>query len=313
MVSCSDSLIEQNGARPSYWRIVGSWSRRPVRTLCGYAWWPTSHTILSVGESSSECSATASSQVPRLAPKCPPIWPTVSMMCSRTSWATCTSSSSGRSWRSCGRSMRSRMRAIGGYRLRGAGEDEVGDLLELGRARRRGLVQRGARGLVALAGQVARAVDPEVADVRGLAHPLVAAARLAQRGVRAGDVEDVVDDLKEDAELGGEAAPGDRLGLVHAGQEQYADHGGADQAPGLQRVQAAQLLGRLPHPGHVEVLPTDHPVHAGGGGQLAGGGEHQRGLAGLLAEEMAEGLGVEAVAGEDGDVLAVLDVARRPP
>ena len=27
--------IEQNGARPSYWRIVGSWSRRPVRTLCG--------------------------------------------------------------------------------------------------------------------------------------------------------------------------------------------------------------------------------------------------------------------------------------
>ena len=35
MMSCSDSAIAQNGARPSYWRIVASWSRRPVRTLCG--------------------------------------------------------------------------------------------------------------------------------------------------------------------------------------------------------------------------------------------------------------------------------------
>ena len=85
MMSCSLSAIEQNGARPSYWRIVASWSRRPVRTLCGYAWWPTSQRILSRGESSSECSATASSHVPRLAPKWPPISPTVSMMCSRTS------------------------------------------------------------------------------------------------------------------------------------------------------------------------------------------------------------------------------------
>ncbi len=35
MMSCSLSPIEQNGASPSYWRIVESWSRRPVRTLCG--------------------------------------------------------------------------------------------------------------------------------------------------------------------------------------------------------------------------------------------------------------------------------------
>src|SRR5438128_810720 len=33
MMSCSDTWIAQNGASPSYWRIVGSWSRRPVRTL----------------------------------------------------------------------------------------------------------------------------------------------------------------------------------------------------------------------------------------------------------------------------------------
>jgi hypothetical protein len=166
---------------------------------------------------------------------------------------------------------------------------------------------------MALVGQVAGAVDAEVADVGALAHPLVAAGGLAQRRVGAGHVEDVVDDLKEDAELGGEAPPRGRLGLVHAGQQEYADHRGADQAARLQRVQAPQLLGRLPHPGDVQVLPADHPVDPGGAGQLAGGREHERGLAGLLAEEVAEGLGVEAVAGEDGDVLAELHVAGRPP
>ena len=91
-MSCSDSWIEQNGASPPYLRIVPSWSRRPVRILCGYAWWPTSQRILSVGESSSECSATAISHAPRFAPKCPPISPTVSISSSRTSCATWTSS-----------------------------------------------------------------------------------------------------------------------------------------------------------------------------------------------------------------------------
>jgi hypothetical protein len=87
---------------------------------------------------------------------------------------------------------------------------------------------------------------------------------------------------------------------------------GADQAPGLQRVQAAQLLGRVPDPGDVEVLPADHPVDAGGAGQLARG-EHERAVARLLAQKVVEGLGVEAVAGEDGDVLAELHVAGRAP
>ena len=35
MMSCSDSEIEQNGARPPYWRIVRRAWRRPVRILCG--------------------------------------------------------------------------------------------------------------------------------------------------------------------------------------------------------------------------------------------------------------------------------------
>src|SRR3712207_8127720 len=46
---------------------------------------PTSHSTLSVGESSSECTATAISHAPRFAPKWPPISPTVSISNSRRS------------------------------------------------------------------------------------------------------------------------------------------------------------------------------------------------------------------------------------
>ena len=49
--------------------------------------------------------------------------------------------------------------------------------------------------------QPASAVKAEVRDVRALAMALVAALRLAQRCVGAGHVEDVVDDLEQDAEL----------------------------------------------------------------------------------------------------------------
>src|SRR5512132_2501913 len=138
------------------------------------------------------------------------------MMCPRTSWATWASSSSERSWRSWGRSMRSRRRAMDGYRLRAAGEDEVGDLLELVRAAGRRLRQRRSCGGVALTGQRPCAVEAEVADVGRLAQALVAAARLAQGDLGAGDVEDVVDDLEEHAKLGREAPPGEDPRLVAA-------------------------------------------------------------------------------------------------
>jgi hypothetical protein len=63
----------------------------------------------------------------------------------------------------------------------------------------------------------------------------------------------------------------------------------------------------------VEVLAADHPVDARGGGELAQGPQDVGRLAGLVGEDVAEGLGVEAVAGEDRDVLPVGDVARGAP
>ena len=54
-------------------------------------------------------------------------------------------------------------------------------------------------------GELSRAVEPELGDVGPLPVPLVAALRLAERRVGSGHVEDVVDDLEEDAELAGEA------------------------------------------------------------------------------------------------------------
>ena len=48
-VSYSLSERAGNGASPPGCLMVWSWSRRPVSTLCGYAWCPTSHTIRSRG------------------------------------------------------------------------------------------------------------------------------------------------------------------------------------------------------------------------------------------------------------------------
>src|SRR3954453_19098346 len=99
---------------------------------------------------------------------------------------------------------------------------------------------------------------------------------------------------------------------LKSGQQQYALHGGADQPSCLELVETPERRGAGGHErADVDVLPADHPVHAGGGGQLRHRGEDGGGLARLLTQDEPEGLRVEAVAGEDGDVLAELDVAGR--
>src|SRR5919204_4523631 len=231
------------------------------------------------------------------------------MMCSRTSCATWTRSSSERSWRSCGRSMRSRIRGMEGYRLGGPGEDEVGDLLEVGRVCGRRGAQGAARGVVTLLRQYPRALQPELADVRALAKALVASLGLAEVGVGAGDIEDVVDDLEQDPDFRREPPPGPQGLVAHPGQQQDADDRRADEPAGLELVQLAQLPGRVAHAGDVEVLAPDHAVDARRRGELGGRGQEALRVARLLGEQVVEGLGVEPVAGQDRDLLAELDVA----
>ena len=108
----------------------------PSAPCAGRPGGPTSQRILSRGESSRLCSATASSQVPRLAPKWPPISPTVSMMYSRTSCASCWSWSSSSSFRSSGPATPSSRRSAASSSPRPSGVPrvhEVGHQLEVAR------------------------------------------------------------------------------------------------------------------------------------------------------------------------------------
>ena len=140
---------------------------------------------------------------------------------------------------------------------------------------------------------------------------LVAALRLAQRGVGPGHVEDVVDDLKQHAELGRELVVGGCIGAAHSGYKQYALYRRTDEPPGLQPVQAPQILGGQLLSGDVEKLPADHPVDPGRARELGHRAQDLRRFALLVVEDMAEGLGVQRVAREDRDVLAEGDVRGR--
>jgi hypothetical protein len=71
---------------------------------------------------------------------------------------------------------------------------------------------------------------------------LVAALRLAQGVLRARHVEDVVDDLEEEPELGREASEACECSatgapVIDAVQQQHALDRGSDQPPGLQLVE----------------------------------------------------------------------------
>ena len=63
--------------------------------------------------------------------------------------------------------------------------------------------------------------------------------------------------------------------------------------------------------GDVEVLAADHARDARRGGQLGDRGQEAGRVAGLAREDVPERLGVEPVAGQDRDVLAVDLVVRR--
>ena len=90
---------------------------------------------------------------------------------------------------------------------------------------------------------------------------LVLARRFAQLFRARDHVEDVVDDLEEQAELVGERAKRRRDRRLGACVDDRAAHGRADQAPGLEQVDLAQRVGRAASVvAQVQELPADHSV-----------------------------------------------------
>ena len=169
---------------------------------------------------------------------------------------------------------------------------------------------RCARPALRLVGELGGALHAEARDVGDLVERAVLADALAELVDGARLVEDVVDDLEEQAELGGEGAV--RRHVLRAAQHRAADDGGLDQAAGLERVQRAQVVVRGRRAGHVHVLAADHALHAGGRGDLGERRQHRGTAAGLARQDELERLGEEAVAGQDGHVLAEGDVAGGP-
>src|SRR5687768_6959564 len=90
--------------------------------------------------------------------------------------------------------------------------------------------------------------------------PLVGATRLTELGLVSGYVEDVIDDLEDDAELGREAPERHCGRSGDTGQWKHRCDGCSDERSGLQLVQAAQLY-RV-RAGDVEELAADHARHA---------------------------------------------------
>jgi len=89
------------------------------------------------------------------------------------------------------------------------GVDEVRDALELAEAAPAGRFgERAQRHPVGLGGQLPGSIDSELAHVCALAVTLIAASRLSQCIVGTCDVEYVVDDLEQYAQLGGETTKG---------------------------------------------------------------------------------------------------------
>ena len=131
-----------------------------------------------------------------------------------------------------------------------------------------------------------------------LAGSLVLPRRLAELLGRARRVEDVVDDLEEDAEL--------VANTRHSPRSSHSERPATAVAvvtparrepPGLQGMKAPEPLGvQLSVPGDVEVLAADHSK-----GRL---GDLARDPRRRIPQRKAERLSEQRIAGEDGDVLA---------
>ncbi len=112
-------------------------------------------------------------------------------------------------------------------------------------------------------------------------------------------VEDVVDDLEQQADVGGEDAPGELFGARHVERRERAADGSGEERP---RLQTVQLLARA-LTADVEPLTADHRERALD--ELAGD------PCGSVGERESKRLGEKRVTGEDRARLAVQRPHRR--
>ena len=135
---------------------------------------------------------------------------------------------------------------------------------------------------------------------------LVGAAWLAQLLVAAGHVEDVVDDLKEDARARRRSAGRVGRGLAQAGRAPApAPTLAAIRRPVFSECSSRRVAASVPPPVTSTYWPPTIPSTPVAAGDLADRREHPRRLTGLAFGDQSHRLGEQRVAGEDRHVLTV--------
>ena len=275
-MSCSDSAIEQNGARPPYWRIVGELVAAAGEDLVRVglvADVPEDLVARRVEQRVQRDGQLAGAEVG--AEVAADLADRVDDVLAHLLRELRAARSSERPCRSCGRSMRSRSvgRAVG-HEVRVC--DEVGDLLELGGARRaRRLRERGARRLrVRLGRQLARAA-------RARTRSRMSACRAARRCRAACRVASSVPVTSRMSSTIWNSTPSSRGEAAEAARSQARrrrPRAGSTHSDATRRSagrSSARAGGAGPSAparralGDVDVLAADHPVDAGRGGELA--------------------------------------------
>src|SRR4051794_25030704 len=137
---------------------------------------------------------------------------------------------------------------------------------------------------------------------------LVGSLRLAQRLLVPGYVEDVVDDLEQDAKLRSEPAISDCGRFGYVAESQNGADRGPDQTARLELVKMPNVVAGSLELGDVHVLAAHHPAHSNRLDHLVQRGQDVRRIARLTLEHETHGLREQTVAGENRDVLAEPDV-----
>ena len=151
---------------------------------------------------------------------------------------------------------------------------------------------------------------PQDRDVRPPSPALVGARRLAERVIRAGRVEHVIDDLEQQPELCREPASAPATSGPGAASTTAQPTEASSSAPVFNRCRrwSARLVdigGRT----DVQVLPTDHPGRTRRSREQRERGEPALRRPGLPLGEQLERSSQQRVADEDRHVLAVAHVA----